>query len=498
MAGIEIHNVSKSFGPTRALRGLSLTVESGEIRALLGRNGAGKSTLIGILAGTIRPDAGSVKIIGGTGEVGGVGCVFQHSTLLPGLTAAENIALGAYPTISLGRVDWKAMFRAARKSLAEWDLGMVADTPVENLGPLECKIVEICRALNRSPGVLLLDEPTAGLQAEQTSHLFSVMRRLKERDVAIIYVSHHLDEVLSVCDTVTVLRDGEVVSTHSVAETTAGQLVFEMVGSNVQQVDAAATRSSAARRARGSHKVGESTRAILRARSLSSPGTFSNVSLEITRGECVGITGLEGAGHFEFAQAIHGGRPISDGELLIDGVTLLPKDEREALHAGIGFTPADRIEAGFVPGMSVSQNATMPILPRLASRLGVLNRETVAEKFRPLAEAWEIKAASPHQTIEELSGGNQQKVVLARALATDPTVLILANPTAGVDVAAKASIYLSIQALVQQGKAVLIVSNDYEDLAFCHRIVVFRKGAVVTELLPPYTEHQITSAMQGG
>lgn len=489
---IEIIGVSKRFGPTQALRDVSMTIPRGASRALLGRNGAGKSTLVSLLTGIDVPDAGEIRVAGeaATGQDDRIGCVYQRSSLITGLSAAENVLLRDYPRRRGGLIDWRALRERARTELDRWGLGDRADVPVADLDPVHRKAVEICRALVVEPEVLILDEPTAGLDKRDAERLFALLGGLRERGVTLIYISHHLDEVYRVCDSVTVMRDARHVVTSSLAAMPIDDLVAAMVGPDAP--------AEVAERARAVEVDGE---VLVAARGVAVPGGVGPVDLEIRRHECVGIAGLEGSGKADFARALAGLLPRV-GTLTVGGREVVPGSVPAALAAGVGFVPEDRHHDGMVPALDVSENATMTAATRLGRRLAaglprVLRRTQRDQLYQGLAETWQIKASSPRQTIAELSGGNQQKCVMARALATQPDLLVLVNPTAGIDVSAKASIVGTLGHVLDDGASVLVVSEDPDDFVLCDRVLVMFKGRISTELQSGWSEQELVAAMQG-
>ena len=489
---IVVDRVSKSFGPTRALSEVSLSIDRGESRALIGKNGAGKSTLMSVLTGLVAPDSGTVSVLGSDGrsDFSGVGCVYQRSTLVPAATAAENIALNAFPRS--GRlINWRAVRRQAVEALSEWGCERTVDTPVEQLDPLERKIVEICRVLSSGPQVLLLDEPTAGLDRPAVQKLFANIARAKERGVTVIFVSHHLHEVFEVCDTVTTLRNGMLVATERLADLTVADLVEAMVGESADAV-AAETREH-----QEAGTVDTDRPPVLRARAVVAAPKVRGADLDLRGGECVGLTGIDGAGHMQLAEVLTGQRRADSGTVTVDERPVRLGEVSAALSAGIGFTPEDRHLAGYIPAMSVAENATLSVISSFAERLHLINFRRRDQQYQRLADEWSIKARGAGQAVEELSGGNQQKVVLARSVAGDPRVLVLINPTAGVDVQAKKSIYSTIDGLKQRGQSVLVVTSDDGDLEICDRVVVMVDGEIVRELRPPYSETVLAAAVQG-
>lgn len=492
MDTIVVDRVSKSFGPTKALADVSTAIGRGESRALIGKNGAGKSTLMSILTGLTPPDSGAVHVLDeqGHSDFSAVGCVYQRSTLVPGATAAENVSLNRYPSRG-GVIQWKAVRQQATDALQEWGCGHLADTIVEQLDPLERKVVEITRVLSTGPEVLLLDEPTAGLDRAGVQRLFTHIRQAHERGVTIIYVSHHLHEIFEVCDSVSVLRDGRLVLTEPLKELSVHELVGAMVGES-----AAEPRTAAGDDGRPGERTGAG-KPLFIAHDLTAGHWVRGVTLEARAGECVGLTGLDGAGHMQLAEALTGQLRPDSGTVTIDGKALPLGDIARCIAAGIGFTPQDRNTSGYVPGLSVAENATSTMMSQFANRLGILNFRKRNEFYRGLAQEWDIKARDPDQATEELSGGNQQKVVLARSVARRPRVLVLMSPTAGVDVSARESIYRTIDELKQHGQSVVVATSDDADLEICDRILIMYRGEVIREMYPPYSEVEVAAAIQG-
>ncbi|MDB4873460.1 MAG: multidrug transporter ATP-binding protein [Gemmatimonadales bacterium] len=489
---IVVERVSKSFGPTRALADVSLSIERGESRALIGKNGAGKSTMMSILTGLVAPDSGSVRVLGDEAhsDFGAVGCVYQRSTLVPAATAAENISLNQYPT-SRRLIRWREVRRRAVETLGEWGCEHVADVPVERLDPLERKIVEICRVLSSGPRVLLLDEPTAGLDRPAVQQLFANIASARARGVTVIFVSHHLHEVFEVCDSVTVLRDGRLVSTDRLDRLTVPDLVEAMVGESATQAAAEIKEHRAARHVDRTHPP------VLVAEGLTAAPKVRGVGLDLRAGECVGLTGIDGAGHMQVAEILTGQRAPDAGRVTLDDKTVPLGSIRGCMAAGIGFTPEDRHISGYVPALSVAENATLGVMNRFTDRFHRIDFRKRNKAYQQLAQEWSIKAHGVWQATEELSGGNQQKVVLARSVASAPRVLVLVNPTAGVDVQAKNSIYSTIDGLKGQGQSVLVVTSDDGDLEICDRVLVMFQGEVVSELHPPFSETALATAVQG-
>jgi simple sugar transport system ATP-binding protein len=434
---------------------------------------------------------------------GAIAFVPQHPLLFPAFTVGENVMTGHQPRRAGGFLHRARSRDQARAALAAWHLDGYADLALDTLDQVQRKVVEICRALLTEPEVLLLDEPTAGLDRADAERLFNQLDRLRDRGVTLVYVSHHLHEIYRVCDSITVLRDARHVRTDAAAELPVEALVAAMVGDGATPPARPATGTAPASRGTdgATNVTATDGRVALEARRLSASGGVTEVSLSVRAGECLGVAGIDGSGKLELADALVGRRPASGGELLVGGRPVRLRSVADAHRHGIGFVPAERHVDGMVTALDVSENATMSALPRLARRPAGIGPRLVRrayrdELFTKLQRQWRIVASSPRQLIGELSGGNQQKCVLARALATEPDVLVLVNPTAGVDVQAKASISASLARLLALGTAMLIVSEDADDFALCERIVVMGHGRVATELHGSWDDRLLTSAIQ--
>lgn len=458
-AAAQAFEVGKRFGSTQALKGVSLCVNPGEIRGLVGRNGAGKSTLVGVLTGMVAPDAGRVSIDGAAA------CVYQHSKIVPSLSVAENVFLNRQPCRG-AFVDWQRMRLESAALFERWGIAIDPAAPASSLSVEQRQLVEIVRALSFGARFVILDEPTARLDVQQIRRLFDALRILRDDGVAILFISHHLDEVFDLCDSVTVLRDGEVVAAGEIERMTKSELVTAMAGPGSRDFAANATRANGDER--------------LRADAISGPG-FSDVTLSVRATEIVGICGTGASGKVPLAETIAGLRKLRSGAVRASG--------------GIGAVPRDRHREGLVPGLSVAENATMTI----ASRFGRFGFISPARRERCAREAIERFGivARPDQPVSELSGGNQQKVVLARALASNPDVLVLIEPTAGVDVHSKAQLHACITEAAGSGAAVLLVSDDLEELRLCDRILVMLRGRIVREAMPGWDDRDLISAMEG-
>ena len=488
----------KAFGETQALHDVSLDVDTGECHGLVGRNGAGKSTLVAIFTGLIRPDRGVVRL--GTEAAPSladrghwqrlVACVYQKSMVVPGLTVAENIFLNRATGDDHGIVNWRAMRSRARQVMLDWGFDLDVNRLARDLTVEQRQVVEIARALSVGARFLILDEPTASLENAAIERLFESIRRLKGSGVGILYISHHLEEIYEVCDRVTVLRDGERVLSEPVGEIRQDRLIEAMVGVAPQR----ATEIAAPLR------VIASDRPRLEISHLHIPATLGpvqDVSFSVSAGECVGLVGLQGSGTATVADAVVGlVKPVA-GEIRLDGKAIHAGKVDATLQQGVTYVPEDRHARGFVPYLGVGENLTLCILDRL-SNWGIVSRsgrDSVAVGF---VEQLGIVTSGLDQKVGQLSGGNQQKVVVGRALARHPAVLVAVTPTVGVDVAAKESLLNVIGAACDGGTAVLLVSDDLEDLRICTRLLVMVKGRLVKEYSqPPWDRHGLIAAVEG-
>jgi simple sugar transport system ATP-binding protein len=486
--------VWKSFGRTAALQDVSLTVAGGECHALVGRNGAGKSTLVGVLTGLLKPDRGSVELLGepapGLGDRAAwqqrVACVYQRSMVVPTLSVGENIFLNR---IDGSFVDWRSLRRRARQLLLEWGFDLDVNRPAADLSVEEKQIVEIARALSIGTRFLILDEPTASLESNAIERLFERVRRLKANGVAILYISHHLEEIYEICDHVTVLRDGKRIVEAPVAALDHDGLVAAMVGAELTRATRAETDPDAPE---------TKPRLSVSHLSVRSPfGDAEDVSFDIRPGECLGLFGLRGSGSVAIADAVAGFTRPRSGSIEIDGKPLDAGRVDRALARGVGYVPEDRHARGFVPTLGVRENLTLPIAHRL-SRFGVVLRKRTQSAAAAVAERLQIVASSADQPVSELSGGNQQKVVVGRALAARPSLLVVISPTVGVDVASKEALLGVLDEARANGTAMLLVSDDLEELRVCTRVLVIRRGTVVREFgRPPWDRQTLIAAAEG-
>jgi rhamnose transport system ATP-binding protein len=473
--GLEFHDIHKSFGAVRALRGVSLGVAPGEMHALMGENGAGKSTLLKILAGIVTPDAGDVRwedrklSLSGPRDalVHGIGMVYQETLMFPNLTVSGNIFAGREMTGRGGVLHEREMRARTRELLARLHLSLAADAPMEHLSAAHAQLVQVARALAFECRVLVLDEPTTALTSAEADHLFRVLDDLRARGVTILYVSHRIPEVFRLCDRISVLRDGQYVGTYDRAAVTSDEIVRAMVGRDLPP--------------RTLQSLPEGGETVLEVRGISRPPLVADASLTVKRGEIVGLFGLVGSGRSELLETIFGLRRAVRGEILVGGRPLASGRVLDATRAGVALVPEDRQRQALLFNLSLRHNL---VLPRAVTERTVVVRSPEERAFSSrLLAAWRIKAPGVETTPDRLSGGNQQKVVLARWLAINPRVFLLDEPTKGVDVGAKDEIHGIIRQKAADGAACLVVSSDLpEVLAIAHRIVVMREGRIQGEL----------------
>jgi len=481
---IELTGVAKRFGSVEALRGVDLSLYAGEVHALVGENGAGKSTLVKTLAGVHRPDTGTIRFHGEEVELHGpadsrrlgIAVIHQHPTLFPDLDVAENVFMMRQPTGRFGRVDWPRMYREVEELLASLGVHVSVDAPVRGLSVADQQLVEIAKALSVNARVLIMDEPTASLSAHEVERLFEIVGRLRDQNVAILFVSHRFEEVFAIADRISVFRDGAHVITAPAQELTIEETIRHMVG---RKLEALFPKEEA--------EIGAP---VLEVRGLTRPGVFRDISFSLRRGEILGMFGLVGAGRSEVARVIFGVDPHESGEIQIEGHPVQINSPAAALRHGISYVPEDRHQQGLVLAFPIVANVTLPILRRI-SRLGLLDRGREWGVARSYAERLQVKAAGLDESVAALSGGNQQKVVLAKWLATGPSILILDEPTRGIDIGTKAEVHRTISHLATEGMAILLISSELpEVLAMADRILVMHEGKITGEFLRGQTDQE--------
>ena len=475
---LEARGISKSFGSQLALDKVDFDLNAGEVHALLGENGAGKSTLIKIITGAYQPDSGNIKLDGQPvsfydplqAQAAGIGTVYQEVNLLPNMTVAENIFIGRQPT-RFGIVQKKLVEQAARVTLLKYGLEIDVSAQVATLPVAIQQIIAIARAVELSGKVLVLDEPTASLDRVEVEKLFGVLRLLKSRGLAIVFITHFLDQVFELADRATVLRNGKLIGTEKVGRLTRTSLVRMMLGKDISLQSHPVMV--------GERKAGEE---LVSFTNMGLRGVVSPFSLNIHKGEVVGVAGLLGSGRTEIARLMFGVDEADEGEVKIGGKTVSIRSTSDAIALGFGFCPEDRKTNGILAELSVREN----IIIALQGKLGwfkTLNQDEQLEIAEKFMESLDIRASSAEQLVKSLSGGNQQKVILARWLATDPRLLILDEPTRGIDVGAHAEIVRAINSLRDDGLALIVISSELDEIvAYSSRVVVMHDRKVAVEL----------------
>jgi len=469
---LRMTNISKSFAGVHALRGVQLDLRPGEVHALLGENGAGKSTLVKVITGVHQPDTGEIYLndqrihLADPREATklGISAIYQELSMFPDLDIAENIFVGRRPTRTGGLIDWRKMYRESEELLSSLGVHLNLKTKARSLSIAQQQMVEIARALSVNARILIMDEPTSALTLNEVAELFQIVRRLREKGTAIVFISHRLEELFEIADRVTVLRDGAYVDTRSMDGVTQDELIRMMVGRTVtdlfpkQEVEA-----------------GE---VVLRVKNLTRRGAFEDVSFDLHKGEILGMAGLIGAGRTEVSQALFGVTPAHAGTIEIEGQPLRITSPRQAMDHGMALVPEDRQHHGLVPPMDITDNITLPNLPSFA-KVGWLNKKEAQTAAFQAATQLQVKATTVWQKVRELSGGNQQKIVLAKWLSTHPRILILDEPTRGIDVGTKAEVHRLMGALAAEGIAILMISSELpEVLGMSDRILVMHEGKV--------------------
>ncbi|MEC3979687.1 sugar ABC transporter ATP-binding protein [Amycolatopsis sp. H20-H5] len=482
-----MRDIAKAFGAVAALTGAQLSLEAGEAHALVGENGAGKSTMIKILAGALRADSGHVLLDGRVVELGspaearqaGIAVIYQEPTLFPDLSVTENIFMGRQPLRGLGRIDHAAMRRSVVDLFAKLGVAIDPDRPARGLSIADQQLVEIAKALSFDAKVLVMDEPTAALSGVEVERLFSVARSLRDAGAAVLFISHRFDEVFSLCERITVMRDGRHVSTDLAADLTVEKVVRRMIGRDVTSLF---PKEDAERREK-----------LLSVRGLTSTGVFSDITFDVRGGEIVALAGLVGAGRSEVVRAVFGVDRYDEGEVTVAGKRLRGGDPAAAIAAGLALVPEDRRHQGLVMDLSVEANAALT-RRRALSRGGLLTRRAEHALAREWAGVLRLKAGALSDAVSTLSGGNQQKVVLAKWLATAPKVLIVDEPTRGIDVGTKAEVHRLLSRLAGEGIAILMVSSELpEVLGMADRVLVMHEGRLAAEI--PRAEADEASVM---
>lgn len=490
---VRVDGVAKRYGGVVAIKRIDIELFPGEVHALLGENGAGKSTLVNILAGVVQPDAGTITVNGKPVSIAnpraarglGISVVHQHPVVFPDLTVAENIMFAAPPPRTfIGTIDGRAVHANARRAMERLQVELDPRALVQNLSAADQQLLEIVKALSDDTALLILDEPTAALSKHEVAHLMEVILRLKEQGVAILFVGHRLDEVFELADRVTVSRDGQTVITGPANEFTPESAVTHMVGRTIERVFP-----------KEEVELGE---VQLEVRGLTRAGAYTGVNFTVRKGEIVGLAGLVGAGRTEISRGIFGLDPVDSGDILIADKAVTISSPNDAMRHRIAYVPEDRTREGAILDQSISFNLSIGVLKSL-SAFGLIkpkaDRKLSAEYISRLG----VRTSGPSQLISALSGGNQQKVVLGKWLATEPEILILDDPTKGIDVGAKAEVYKIIASLARAGLAIVLISNELEELlAVSDRLITFYRGSQGREFTQrPFDSETVIASMTG-
>jgi rhamnose transport system ATP-binding protein len=472
---LELNKISKSFSGVEVLHEVSFALRPGEVHALLGENGAGKSTLVKIMTGVHQPDKGEILLHGEPvhfsdareSRQAGIAAIYQELSLFPDLDVAENIFVGRQPVTTGGRVDWRKLYAEAGKLLESLGVKLDLKEKARTLSIAQQQMVEIARAFSINARILIMDEPTSSLTLHEVDDLFRLVRRLREQGTAVIFISHRLEELYSLADRVTVLRDGSYVGTKPMTEVSRDDLIRMMVGRTITNLFP-----------KQDVKAGD---VVLKVENLTRPGSFYTVSFELRRGEILGVAGLVGAGRTNVARAIFGVEPPTSGRIEVEGREVAIKSPQQAIALGLAYVPEDRQLHGLIPAMPLTPNISLAMLPHYA-QMGWLEEKRERKSAYESALQMEVRANNIWQLARELSGGNQQKVVLAKWLSTNPRILILDEPTRGIDVGTKAAVHGLMSKLASEGMAILMISSELpEILGMSDRVIVMREGHVTSQ-----------------
>ncbi|MCL5036529.1 MAG: sugar ABC transporter ATP-binding protein [Chloroflexi bacterium] len=493
---LRLENLTKTFPEVVALKGVNFSVMKGEVHALVGENGAGKSTLVKIVSGVERMDHGGALYYKGnrteicdphSAQKLGISVIYQELTYVPELTVAENIFLGREPVLAPGIIDWKTLRAKTRELLSRLDIRLEPDIQLKHLSTAQRQMVEIAKALSLQAEIIFMDEPTASLTEHEIRTLFKIIRELKSSGVTIVYISHHLEEILEISDRVTVLRDGEWIATRQAGELDIGGLISMMVGRDMNHLFPPRT-------------PGPPGEEILRVENLNRGESLRNISFSLKQGEILGFAGLVGAGRTEVARAIFGADPPDSGEIRLKGKPVSPRSPQEALKCGIALVPEDRKEEGLVLSMSVEHNITLGNLNGVCRGNFFINHAREKQVVDGYIKDLQIKTPLVTMEVRRLSGGNQQKVVVAKWLFIPSYLIIFDEPTRGIDVKAKYELYELMYRLVQEGIGVIIISSELPELiGICDRILVMHEGEITGELVKgEFSQEKIMEYATGG
>ncbi len=491
---LELININKYFPGVRALENVSLTVNKGDVHGIIGENGAGKSTLMKILAGAIKKDSGEIKIEGDYKEFekpidafdSGVGIIYQELELIRQFTAVENFFLGRWKKTKLGLVDWAGMRKEVEEFYKKWDISINLNVPVKEISIAQCQLIEITKAVFNKSKIVIMDEPTSSLTDKEVGVLFELIRNLKKNGITVLYISHKLEEIFEICDKVSIFKDGKNVADYDIGSVTKDLLVKGMVGRELKNYYP--------------EREGKISNVVLEVKNLSSQQGVKNVSFKVRKGEILGFAGLVGAGRTETMKALFCADRPTDGEIFIDGKKVKIGKPKDAINNGMAFATEDRRYEGLVLCRSCSENITLANFQSISNLFGIIDLKKEDEIAKKYKKSLSIKMSSTNVRAENLSGGNQQKLVIAKWLNTNVKIFIFDEPTRGIDVGAKSEIYKIMRALARNGAAVIMVSSELpEILGVSDRIIVMSNGEIVGDLdAMKATEESIMSYAIGG
>jgi simple sugar transport system ATP-binding protein len=490
---IRLNNISKSFAGVKALQEVNLTLRKGEVCCLIGENGSGKSTLIKVISGVHAPDSGEIQIDGRTYKRlhpieairEGIEVIYQDFSLFPNLTVAENLALDEEISANRRLINWKEVFKIAREALDKINVQINLERQVSDLSVADRQLVAISRALLQNARLIIMDEPTTALTQKEVRALFEVINNLKKNGISILFVSHKLDEVLEIADRIVILRNGMKVFEGEAGAIDRATMVQYMVGRDLVYESAAA------------QEISKDAPVILEVKNLYRRHSFYEVSFTLRAGEILGITGLLGSGRTALALSLFGILPAESGSIYIEGKPVKLNSVQDAIKYGIGYVPEDRLNEGLFLKQAIGKNIVVRVIDKMLNTLRLINRRAVQDTVREWLERLSVHTPSPDLPANSLSGGNQQRIVLAKWLASRPKILILNGPTVGIDVGSKAEIHEIIRDLARQGMALIVISDDVPELLqVCHRILLMKKGRIVEEFLRQnLTEGQLNTML---
>lgn len=474
---LDMKDIFKNYEGVRALSGVNLNLKRGEVHALVGENGAGKSTLVKVIMGVVHPDSGTIKFSGNPVKITnphiaqglGIAAIFQEASLFPDLSVAENIFIGHEPMNKIGGIDWRRMNDLAKEPLKELGVNLDVNQKILGLSIAQMQMVEIAKALSANAQILIMDEPTSALTLHEVNDLFRIVKKLKADNRSILFISHRLEEIFEIADRVTVFRDGQYIDTKNIKDITQEELVKMMVGRNISQLFP-----------KMEVKRGE---VILEVKDLKKEGLFENISFKLHKGEILGLAGLVGARRTEVATTLFGITPPDSGEVYINGERVHINHPRKAMSMGMAYVPENRQIHGLVLRSNIIKNISLPIIKQF-SKLLFLNNKKEIGKAQEMHDKLDVRSAGLQQLTQELSGGNQQKVVLAKWLSTKPQILILDEPTRGIDVGTKAAVHELMSQLASQGLAIIMISSELpEILGMSDRVIVMCEGHLTGEFV---------------